>query len=1006
MNKKLFFFVLLIFSGCFTTSFSQQNGFINGNVTDNGTPLPDVSVQNKKHGGSVLTNSNGRFSIAGEIGDTLVFSYVGFLSKEVSVTSTSVADIALERNDNSLQGVVVVGYATQKKTSLTSAVADIRGEDLNRRPVGNATQALQGLAAGVTVIDAGGSPGLSNATVRIRGLTTLSGNDPLIMIDGIEQRLQDINPNDIESVTVLKDAASTAIYGSRGANGVILITTRRGKTGKVAVNLNSYYAIQKIVDHPEHMGTEDYMRMLNVAYQNAGEPNPRFTEEEISNTVNGSDRIKYPLPNDWYNVLFSAAPQQNHTLTISGGSEQIKTLLSLNYFDQDGIIPNSHSKQNNVRLNTDYRLSKKITLSGDLNYRLKNSTSPLYEGGYNRAINGIFAGGNFVVPRYPDGTYGVSPAEAESPLMRAELDGKSRFKTSLVMYNLKGEVELIKGLKFQTQYGVSIEQFNETHYKNEYQIFDYYDRTRVLTSQRPNSLTENRNSDQMSTWNNLLTYELKFRKHSASALFGYSQIAFKSDYLSASRNTFYNNDVQAISQGSLSSRNNTGFDTEWGLRSYFGRLNYNYEEKYFFEVNARNDGSSRFIGKNKYGFFPSFSGAWRLSRESFWEDLGNVVDEFKIRGSWGQTGNHSVGLYSYLETLSALNYTFGGSQAQGIYQPTLANKDLTWETTTQTNFGLDAVLWKGKLGVTFDYYNKQTEGILLYLPIPNTIGLNAPPQNAGNVENKGWELSLSHKNIINKLRYSISFNVSDVQNKIISLAGTGPYLSGSNTEMLTIRKEGFPIDAYMGYRVLGLFQTMDEVNSYPLNDPGTQPGDLKYEDINKDGQINTDDLVMVGSAIPHYTFGLNMNFEYQNFDLNLFFQGVGKSQATSFGAVREGGNWEGFTWDQQKDYWTPTNTGARFPRPESFSQRNDLMSDYWMINTAYLKLKNLQIGYTFPKTITRKFNIQALRVYLIGTNLFTISEATKWGLDPEFPSSKLNYYPQVSLYTFGINLTL
>ena len=493
-------------------------------------------------------------------------------------------------------------------------------------------------------------------------------------------------------------------------------------------------------------------------------------------------------------------------------------------------------------------------------------------------------------------------------------------------------------------------------------------------------------------------------RHNINALAGYSEIAYKGNMLTASRENFFNNEIQSISQGSTSSRDNGGSDFDWGLRSFFGRFTYNFNEKYFFEASARFDGSSRFTGSNKYSFFPSFSGAWRLSEEPFWNGIKNLVDEFKIRGSWGQTGNQAVGLYSYLETLVARNYSFGGNAVQGIYQPTVANQNLTWETTTQSNVGADAQLWKGKLGFTFDYFNKLTEGILLYLPIPATVGLAAPPQNAGDVENKGWEFSLSHRNVINKFRYGISFNISDVKNKILSLAGTGPYLDGRDTEELTIRKEGLPIDAYMGYHVLGLFQTMEEVNNYPLNDPGTKPGDLKYEDINNDGLINTEDLIMVGSAIPHYTYGCNINMQYGNFDIIVFFQGVGKAQSTSFGAMREGGNWEGFTWERQKDYWTPENTDAKFPSPEAYSQRNDLMSDYWMINTAYFKVKNLQIGYTIPTGLTNKFFIQKFRVYVSGTNLFTISEATDWGLDPEFPSSKLNYYPQTSLYTFGINL--
>ncbi|XOV91566.1 MAG: SusC/RagA family TonB-linked outer membrane protein [Bacteroidota bacterium] len=1003
--------ILLLIS---SSAFSQTTNQIKGTVTDEaGEPIPGATIIIVGTTTGTSTSIDGSFSLVANSDDVLRVSFVGYESKEIQVEDQSVIDVSLSPDVKSLEEVVVVGYGTQKKSSMTSAVSDIKGEDLERRPVSNAPQALQGLAPGVTVVDWGGAPGVSNATIRVRGVTTLGNNNPLIIVDGIEQNFQNINPNDIESITVLKDAASTAIYGSRAANGVVLVTTKKGSKGKVTVNLNSYLAVQTIADHPEHMETEAYMRMLNVGFENAGEPDPRFTEDEIAKTLAGNDRINYPLPNIWYDVLFSPALQQNHTLTVSGGTDQIQTLLSVNNFQQDGMIPNSESGQNGIRFNTNYQVTDRLSVSGDFNYRLKEFQMPLEEyldyysdiGGYNSALNAIFAGGNFVVPRYPDGTLGVSPAEANSPLVHAELDGLSKFRNGYSAINLQAELMILKGLKFKTQYGVTIQEQSTKHYKNKYEVHDYFDKDKVLTSQKPNEVTEIRQLEQQATLNNLLTYETSFSNHSINMLLGYSQIAFEGNSVSASRQDFYNNDIQSLSQGSVSSRDNDGREYEWGLRSYFGRLSYNFSEKYFVEANARFDGSSRFTGDNKYSFFPSISGAWRLSQESFWNSLVSVVDEFKLRGSWGQTGNQAVGLYSYLETLSARNYTFGGNAVQGIYQSTLANSDLTWETTTQTNVGFDAQFLSGMFGVTFDYYDKLTEGILLYLPIPATIGLEAPPQNAGSVQNKGWEVALTHRNIINEFEYNISFNISDVHNEIVSLAGTGPYLSGSDTRELTIRKEGYPIDAFMGYRVLGLFQTQNEVDNYPLADPNTQPGDLKYEDVNNDGQINTEDLVMVGSAIPHYTYGMTINMEYKNFDVNIFFQGVGKSQSTSFGAMREGGNWEGFTWEVQKDYWTPENPDAKFPRPEAYSQRNDLMSDYWMINTSYLKLKNLQIGYTLPGDFLEKIHIQKCRIYISGTNLLTFSEAKEWGLDPEFPASKLNYYPQTSLKTLGINLT-
>jgi TonB-linked SusC/RagA family outer membrane protein len=976
--------------------FSQMK--IMGIVKDSkGSPVSGLSIKVKDGTAGTATNAAGEYSFNVPANSVLVFSNVGYLSQEINVNNKQRVDVIMEQSATSLNEVMVVGYGTQKKTSLTSAVADIKGEDLNKRAVANVQQALQGLAPGVTVTDGGGGPGKSDVTIRVRGITTLSGNDPLVMVDGIEQPLKDINPNDIERLTVLKDAASTAIYGSRAANGVVLVTTKRAKAGKLAVNLDSYYAIQKVIYNPKQIGMADYMHLQNVAYTNAGASAP-FTEDQITTWVNAKDRIKYPLVNDWVNVMFSPAPQQNHTLTVSGGTDRMKTLLSVNHFDQDGIIPNSYSRQESIRLNTDFKVSKKINLSADFNYRLKNYTSPTNEV---TSIKYMWASSNFAVPRYPDGTYGMS-SDGISPLVEAELKGLSHFQNNFGTANLRADIELLKGLKFQTQYGLTLVGFNQKIFSNTYEIRDYYNKDVIRQQVTTNSLTEIRDYSQQSTLNNLLTYETSKGEHAFSGLLGYSQVAYRYNTLSASRKDFYNNDVQSMSQGSLGSRGNDGYESSWGLRSYFGRLNYNYAEKYFIEVNARYDGSSRFTGKNRYGFFPSVSGAWRLSREKFWGSLLDVAEEFKIRGSWGKTGNQSVGLYSYLETLAARDYNFGGRPVQGLYQSTLSNTNLTWETTIQSNIGMDASFFHGKLGVSFDYYKKQTEGILLSLPIPLILGLNAPPQNAGNVENKGWELAISHRSAIRDFHYGFAFNISNVRNRITNLAGTGPYIN-TDYYVATIQKEGLPINSFIGYKSLGLFKTQEEVDSYPTLYPGTKVGDLKYEDVNKDGIVNASDMIDIGSDIPHFTFGMNMNFDYRNFDMNLFFQGVGKAQAM-IGEWAGNVPWQSFVMDFQKDYWTPKNPTAKYPRPEAFADKDWVNSDFWIVNTAYLKLKNIQLGYSIPAKVIKKANIQRLRFYLAASNVFTISAVNKWGFDPEFNTS-LRSYPQVSLYTAGINLT-
>ena len=992
---------ILIFAKKQMTTVLRPAKMIQGVVTDSkGTALSGVTIRIKNSNIGTVTDGKGHFQI--KIPDSttvLQISYLGFQTQETTVGSRTTLQITLQPSTNNLNQLVVVGYGTQKKSSLTSAVSRIDGENLVQRPVANGPQALQGLAPGVTVVDGGGGPGESNATIRIRGITTLGSNDPLVIVDGIEQNLQDINPNDIESVTILKDAASTAIYGSRAANGVVLVTTKRAKSGKLTVKYDGYYAIQRSIYHPEHMGLEDFLRLGNVGAANVG-IDPPYTEQQIQDWVHATDRYKYPLPNVWFDYYLNPAPQQNHTLSVGGGTDRLKTLLTVNYFHQKGIIPNSYGNKKDIRLNTDFKVSKRITLSGDFNYRLKEYTRPLNE---ELSFRYMLSGSNFAVPKYPDGTYGLG-SENYSPLVTNELDGISHYRTNYGVINLRGKINLLKGLDFETRYGAKLISYYQKDFAKAYEIHDYYNPDNILKAVGPNSLTETRNNNREFTLNNLLTYTSEWGGHSLNGLLGYSQISYIADELSASRNNFYNNNVGSISQGSADSKDNDGKDFSWGLRSYFGRLTYNYNEKYYFEANARYDGSSRFTGNKRYSFFPSFSGAWRISQENFWSGLAPVVNELKLRGSWGQSGNQAVDLYSYFQTLSAMNYNFGGDAVQGIIQSTLANRDLTWETTTQTDLGLDIQFAEGKLGVSFDYYIKKTDGILLNLPVPATVGLDAPPQNAGVVENKGWELALNYRDNIDDFHYSITANLADVHNKVVSLEGTGPYIDGNPNEILTIRKEGLPIDAYIGYKTLGFFQTKEEIENYPVFDPATQEGDIKYADINNDGAINADDYIVLGSSIPRYTFGVNIGMGYRNFDLSIFLQGVGKANGLPSGAFREQGNWGGFTLALEKDYWTPENTDATFPRPESQTTRNSQMSDFWMINTAYLKVKNLQIGYTLPKTLTSRFDITMLRVYVSGSNLFTFSQATKWGLDPEFPSGRLNYYPQVSLYTFGINL--
>lgn len=972
-----------------------------------GTPVAGASVVVQGTARGTNTNNQGRFSITASEGETIVVSSVGFTTYQSTIGTASTLSITLESSTGELGNVVVVGYGTQRKVSMTNAVSQIKGEELTKRPISNFQQALQGLAPGLTVLDRGGAPGRSNATIRVRGVTALSSNqaynnnEALVIVDGIEQRISDINPDDIESVSVLKDAASTAIYGSRAGNGVILITTKRAKTGKVSVAYNGYYALQRTVNKPEMMDLESYMRLQVIAYQNAGATVPaRFTEQSIKDWVNATDRYKYPLPNTWFNTLFHTAPQFNNSLSVSGGNENFKARMSVRYMNQDGIIPNVQNNIREIRVNTDYKVSDKINISADVNYRYNNSLAPTQ---MNNALNTVYHGSLWAVPKYPNGTYGLSQ-QGNNPLMYAELGGLSKQYIDYIVGSAKGEWQIIKGLKFATQFGARISFTQQKNFSNAYTNVDSI--TKVTKVVANNSLTEVRNDFREYTINNLLSYERDYGKHSIKGLLGYSEIDYTEHTLSAYRERFYSNDIQSISQGTNDgTKSNSGTDAEYGLRSFLGRINYAFENKYLFEANARYDGSSRFTGNNQYSFFPSFSAGWRLSEEGFWESLKNTINEFKLRGSWGKTGNQTIPLYSYYESLTSTTYTFGGAPVAGYRPTTLANKDITWETTTQTDFGLDASLFR-KLNITFDYYNKRTDGILLDLPIPGTIGLNAPPQNAGVVENKGIEITLSYRNNIGKkIRYDINGNLAVNNNKVVSLAGTGPYISGSDIDPRYAVKEGLPINAHWGYVTDGFFQSQQEIDKYPTYAPNTRPGDVKYVDRNNDGKINADDMTMIGTSFPKYTYGLTTGFGFANFELTLLFQGAAGVDTRLSGALAEMGDYEGFTHKiYTNNYWTPDHTNARFPRPVKLDLRNRATSDMLLINGSYVRLKTIQLSYTLPASVASSLRMSRASVYVSGTNLLTLSKLNEWNLDPEAESGRAVYYPQTSLFTFGMHI--
>ncbi|WP_447642742.1 MULTISPECIES: SusC/RagA family TonB-linked outer membrane protein [Chitinophagaceae] len=991
------------------------NTILTGSVRDSKTHelLEGASVNIKGTTNQSTTDKNGKFTL--QTGQkypyVLLINLVGYKGLEIEVSSSPIS-LELEPQNQSSSEVVVVGYGTQKKLTLTNSVSQIKGGELLGHPVSNIQQSLQGLLPGVTVLDQGGSPGNSAATIRIRGITTfntnssstsgfdLSKNDALVIVDGAEQRLADLNPNDIETITILKDAASTAIYGSRATNGVILVTTKLARKGKAQVNYDGYYALQKAVNRPVQMDIRDYMIEQQVAYANAGLPIPtKFTDSSINIWVNATDRYKYPLPNTWFQTMLKTAPQTSHSLSVSGGNDVVRSRLSMRYQDQQGIIENFGNKVAEIRLNTDYNVNKKLVFNGNIDYRYNYIFQPTVD-----PINNFLHGSMWAVPKYPNGTYGLS-TQGNNPLMFDEIGGLTKTRNDYFTGIIQGTWTIIKGLTL-TSFISGRAYFNQAKaYTNAYTNTDSI--TKIIKTVANNSLTETRNNLREYTWNNLLSYENNFGNHHLKALAGYSQIDNVQTYLSAYRERFYNNDIQSIGQGSNdATKSNNGYDAEYALRSYFGRINYDFLGKYLLEVNGRRDGSSKFTGSKQYGFFPSFSAGWILSQETFWSKINTIVQDFKLRGSYGKTGNQSVDLYSYYNSLTLAGYDFGGQAVNGYRQTTLANTDLGWESTTQLDLGLDASAIDHRLNVTIDYYRKVTNDILLNLDIPATVGLVAPYQNAGSVENKGWEFTVNYNGLSDNFRYNVGANLSINTNKVLDLKGTGPYITGSDIDPRYIIAQGLPINSLWGYKTDGLFQSQTEIDNYKATYAAdTKPGDVKYLDLNHDGKIDANDMTVIGNSFPKYVFGLNSNFSYKNFELNFLLQGATKVDARLSGALAEMGNQEGFT-DQiyANNYWTPENTSARFPRPVKYDLRNVATSDRLVINGSYLRLKNLQFAYNVPTSLLQKIRIQKLRFYLSATNLFTISKLNEWHLDPETPSGRAVYYPQTSLYTFGVNL--
>lgn len=1013
-------FLTALVSGVFVVSLgllspaAAQTGSIAGTVRDATTsaPLAGVTVTATGTHLAAQTNADGRYTMPAvppgsyrlrarmlgyAPGDTLV---------QVQEGQPTTVDLLLQRSAVELNPVVAVGYGEQEKVNLTGSVATTSGTELGKRPVADGTDALQGVVPGLTVIDRGGRPGDAGTMFYIRGRGTLNNTDPLVLIDGVRAdntKLNALDPSDIENISVLKDAASAAIYGARAANGVILVTTKRGGLlGNLQVSYNNYAGMQSVADFPERVGIKDYLQLVNEAFVNAGLP-PKYSQGYIDTTlmadrgVPGVDRYRYP-DTYWLDVLWNPAPIQDHTVRVSGGTDLASFAASVNYLDKQGMMPTTAASRYGLRLNTDFRPSRRFQTGVDV---ALSRTWDLEPNDMGEALFRMFHDTPpVIVPKYPDGTYGWSDNN-RNPLAAAEASGRHTREDLRGSITAKADYQLFPRLVVRTVGSVQARAFRDENWRNYVVFRDYYNPAIIRRSYSPNQLSQESQREVETYLRGLAEYKATIGEHAVSAMVGYEQTANDWSQTGARRQNFYNNDVEEINAGDASFDDNWGTSAEWRLRSGFGRLNYMWREKYLFEVNGRYDGSSRFAKGHRFGFFPSFSAGWRLSQEPFMRNVG-IVSELKLRGSWGRTGNNAMPNNNNYPYWSLINlgqgYSLGDQLAPGAAQTTFANRDITWETTTMTDVGVDAELFGGRLTFTGDVYRKQTNGILWTLSIPWLVGLNPSVLNAAKVRNTGWEASLTYRAGAGDLQYSLGLNLSRNANMVTSLPG-GPYFDD-----IFIRQAGLPIGTIYGLQADGLFRDSAEVRAHAFQDPKTGPGDIRFVDQNGDGIINEKDRIPIGNDVPVYTFGSSWTATYKGFDASVFWQGALDVDAYLEGALTEGPVWENYTTTEWLDHWTPTNLDAKMPKPTRFLHINHgPRSSFWVRDASYLKLKNAQIGYTLPVRLAQRFRLSRARIYVSGQNLLTFSKVT-FLLDPEFPSGRATVYPQTRTFAVGTSV--
>ena len=1007
---------------------AQQNvPQIRGSVLDSdGLPLPGASVFIKGTQTGTVTDNNGAYVLPAKEGDVLVVSFLGFSDREITVGKQSQYNISLQPDSEFLDDVVVVGYGTQKKVNLTGAVGAISSEILDNKPIVQASTALQGAIPGVTVTTNGGGPGADTGNIRIRGIGTFGGSSPapLVLIDGIEGSINSVDATQIDKISVLKDAASSAIYGSRAANGVILITTKRADKGKSSINYRGYVGWQTPTTTPETVSPVDYMILNREATENDGGTSI-YTDEYIANYLKNNylDPDNYPIVNWKEHVLNGSGFMHQHNLSLSATSGKIRTLTSIGFLDQKGIIKSADYKRYNIRNNMNVEINDKVGLRFDIAGSFGRRNRSPYQSGFFNFMN---ARDPLFLAQWSNGTYAPFTGGTVNSLPMMDLGVGGFARTDA--YRLSGALALsYKPWEWLTLEGTVAPRIVISDTSTFTDLVTYYSdpygTVSPIKNREFNSLSESHSS---TVYGNYL-FTAKFHKtfakaHELTFLAGASYEDMDDRDLSAYRRDFAYPQYTTINAGADNEfKENGGAEYQWALASFFGRLNYNYKERYLFEANIRFDGSSRFAEGHRWGIFPSFSGAWRITEEPWMQGAKKTLNELKIRASYGQLGNQNIGS-DYYPTIQRL--TISSISANDIIYPivglnNLANEDITWETSEMYDVGIDATVLD-KFNLTADWYYKTTYGILMQLDIPSSIGLTAPYQNAGSVLNTGWELGIGYHDRRGDWTWGVDANLSDVHNRILDLKGRA---SGN----LLRNEEGYEINSIYGLKCIGMARSQeeaDEVNAKcPQYGVETKPGDLIYEDIAgdvdeegnpvPDGKIDDKDRQVIGSTIPRYTFGAVLNLGWKGFNLSAQFQGVGKVNAYLSGYYTQPCVQGGTFRQEHLDRWNPENPDGKFPRLSYASELSKKNSSFWMADASYCRLKNLQFSYTFPKKMMKKAGIGSLTLFANATNLFTLTKYWQ-GYDPENmfttdadgvqAGASATNYPLVSTYTFGVDI--